>query len=118
MKTPFGTSRTIIRLTMWVNLSLFILFVVPLTNHWINRGFRTLKTFNLKEPVGRSLQIWLVGSTVCATVLLAQILWKKRKPLPVGSPYVSVVLEGTLVAAWWVVVLGACAYGFMLGMAG
>jgi hypothetical protein len=46
------------------------------------------------------------------------IFGQKRRATSAGLPSASVRLEGVLVAVWWFVVLGACAYGFMLGMGG
>jgi hypothetical protein len=46
------------------------------------------------------------------------MIWQKHKSKEAGSPEVSLRLETVLVAAWWLVVVGACAYGFMLGMGG
>ncbi len=122
MGTPteqtFSRPRNAIRLiTLW-NFLLFALFVIPPTNRWISRGFLSLRAVHLEEPAGRSLQVWLVGSTLLATALLGWMLWQKRRATSAGLPSVSVGLEGVLVAVWWLVVLGASAYGFALGMGG
>jgi hypothetical protein len=50
--------------------------------------------------------------------LLGWTLWQKRRATSAGLYSPSLVFEGILVAVWWVIVLGACAYGFMLGMGG
>lgn len=114
----FPISRNAIRLiTVW-NFLLFGLFVIPPTHRWIDRGFLALRDVHLEEPAGRFLQVWLVGSTLLATGLLGRILWQKRGATRVGLPSASVRLEAVLLAVWWLVVFGACAYGFALGMGG
>jgi hypothetical protein len=69
----------------------------------------------MEDLVGRSLQVWLLGSTVMATALFALIAWKNRMAT---MPARSVKVEGILLLSWWIIVVGACAYGFMLGMGG
>jgi hypothetical protein len=117
-KQTFSGSRNVIRLiTLW-NFLMFALFVIPPTNHSINRGFLALRAVNLEEPVGRSLQVWLVGSTLLVTALLGWILWQKRRATLAGMHTASITFEGILVAVWWFVVLGACVFAFALGMGG
>jgi len=41
--------------------------------------YLALRRGGLEELVGRSLQIWLVGSTVVATTLFVLVVWKKAK---------------------------------------
>jgi hypothetical protein len=108
-------SRAFLRAILYANFFLFALFVIPATHHWVDRGFLMLRSVNLEDAVGRSMQVWIVGSTLIATVLFAMILWKNRQSaLPIGTSR----REGILLLTWWVVLLGACAYGFMIGMGG
>jgi hypothetical protein len=69
----------------------------------------------MEDVVGLSLQTWLVASTIIATLLFGLIAWKSRRA---GIPVKSFKPEGILLLCWWIVVLGACAYGFMMGMGG
>jgi len=69
----------------------------------------------MEDVVGRSLQVWLVASTIIATELFGLVGWKSRRAtLPAGS----LKLEGILLLSWWIIVVGACVYGFALGMGG
>ncbi len=111
-------SRAAVRVITLFNLFLFMLFVIPPAHRWIDLGFRALRSAHLEEPVGLSLQVWLVGSTLLASGLLLRMVWHTRRKLSAGIPSVSLRLEATLVIAWWAIVIGTCAYGFMLGMAG
>ena len=114
----FSGSRKAIRLITLFNLAIFVLFVIPPAHRWVDRGFLVLRSVHFEEPVGYSLEIWLLGSTLAATALLARMIWQRRRTISAGLPSVSLTLEKTLVAAWWLAALGACAYGFMLGMGG
>jgi hypothetical protein len=110
---PLSESRIAIRVILGINFTLLVLFVIPLTHHWADRGLGALRSYNLEKPVGRSLQVWLPGSTLLATCLLGFTLWRKRK-VPVSGLGIEVIM----VVAWWLIVLGACVYAFMLGMGG
>jgi hypothetical protein len=114
----FSGSRRAVRSITFLNVLVFVLFVTPPAHRWIDRGFLALRTVHFEKPVGYSLGIWLVGSTLAATALLVRMVWQKRHMIRAGLPSASLWPEATLVAAWWAVVLSACAYGFMLGMGG
>ena len=111
----FSGSRKARSITLF-NFLVFVLFVMPPAHRWVDRGFLALRSIHFEEPVGYSLEIWLVGSTLAATALLARMIWQRRRTVSAGLPSVSLRLEKTLVAAWWIAALSACASGFMLGM--
>jgi len=69
----------------------------------------------MEDVVGRTLQVWLVASTITATALFGQVGWKNRRATP---PTQSLKFEGIMLLSWWIVVIGACVYGFVLGMGG
>jgi len=66
----------------------------------------------MEDVVGRSLQVWLVASTIISTALFGLIGWKNRRATP---PAKSLKFEGILLLSWWIIVIGACVYGFALG---
>lgn len=100
-------SQRIVRLVTTINLCIFVLYVIPATNRLVDRGFGMLERVNADDLVGRSLQIWLVGSTLVATALFVRMVWRK---VP------SAVLDGMLLLTWWAVALGSCAYAYMMGL--
>lgn len=108
-------SRNIVRTILYANLFLFAVFVIPTTHHWVDRVFFTLRSTNMEDLVGRSLQAWLLGSTIVATGLFGLIAWKNRRATRSAR---SLKLEGILLFSWWIIVVGACAYGLILGMGG
>jgi hypothetical protein len=110
---PAMCSRSIVRAILYANFFLFALFVIPTTHHWVDRGFLALKSVNLEEVVGRSMQAWIVVSTIAATVLFGLAFWRNRRA---QLSVTSIRLDGILLLTWWIALLGVCAYGFMLGM--
>ena len=108
-------SRSVVRAILYANFFLFALFVMPATNHWLNQGFVALRSINMEDVAGRSLQVWLVASTIVATALFGLIGWKSRRAL---MPATSLKFDGILLISWWIIVIGACIYGFALGMGG
>ena len=116
-QTVSGSRNAIRLITLW-NFLIFGLFVIPPAHRWVDRGALALRAVHLEDLVGRSLQVWLVGSTLLVTALLGWIIWQKWRATRAGLPSASVRLEGVLVAVWWLLVLGACAYAFALGMGG
>jgi hypothetical protein len=61
------------------------------------------------------MQVWIVASTIIATALFIRMVWKNHRAT---VPITSVRFEGILLLTWWFLLVGLCAYGFMLGMAG
>ena len=108
-------SRAVVRTVLYANFFLFSLFVIPVTHRWVDHEFFALRSVNLEELVGRSMQVWIVGSTIIATVLFGLAFWKNRQA---AQPNRSLRFDGILLFTWWVVLLAACAYGFLLGMGG
>lgn len=102
-------SRTAIRSILVANLALSILFVVPVAHRLVDDGFRALERVNAEALAGRTLQVWLVGSTVVATALFGRLVYKKASPI---------TCEATLLCVWWFVLIAAIAYGFILGLGG
>ena len=112
---PAICSHAFVRTILYANFCLFALFVIPITNHWVDRGFLALRSINMEDVVGRSLQVWIVTSTIIATALFTFVVWKSRRAT---APIRALRFEAILLLIWWIIVLGACAYGFMLGMGG
>jgi hypothetical protein len=113
--SPAMRSRAIVRAILYPNFFLFALFVIPTTHHWVDLGFLAMRSIHLEDAVGRSMQVWIVASTILATVLFGLVVWKNRRA---ASPIRSIRFDGILLLTWWIALLGVCAYGFMLGMGG
>lgn len=113
--SPAMCSRAIVRAILCANFFLFALFVIPTTHHWVDSGFLAMRSVHLEDAVGRSMQVWIVVSTILATVLYGLVVWKNRRAT---SPIRSTRFDGILLLVWWIALLGVCAYGFMLGMGG
>jgi hypothetical protein len=111
---PSHWFRTIFRAILYANFLLFALFVVPMTHHWVDEAFLALGRINLEDVVGRSMQVWVVASTMMATVLFGAMYWKHRKE----ASSMAFRFEGMLLLTWWVTLVGICVYAFSLGMGG
>jgi hypothetical protein len=112
---PGTCARAVIRAILYANFFLFALFVIPTMHHWVDRGFLAMRSIHFEDAVGRSMQVWIVASTILATVLFALFVWKNRGA---ASPIRSIRFDGILLLTWWIALLGMCAYGYMLGMGG
>jgi hypothetical protein len=113
--SPATCSRAIVRVILYANFFLFALFVIPTTHHWVDRAFLAMRSIHLEDAMGRSMQVWIVASTVLVTVLFGLVAWKNRRA---ASPLRPILVDGILLLTWWIVLLGVCAYGFMIGMGG
>ena len=112
---PVNIFRVALRTILYVNFFLAALFVAPMTHRWADRGFLLLRSRSIdwENAAGWSLEGWIVGSTLAATVLFACMACKYRR-----TPNKSVRFEGILLLAWWLTVLCFCVYGFALGLGG
>jgi hypothetical protein len=108
-------SRRIVRLIPYLNFVLFLLFVVPISHHWVDRAFLALRSLHLEDAFGRSMQVWIIASTVIATALFMRMVWKNHRAT---VPVTSVQFEGILLLVWWLLLVGLSAYAFALGMGG
>jgi len=112
---PSTCYRAVVRAVVYANFFLFALFVIPITHQWVDHVFLALRRINLEKVIGRSMQVWIVASTIIATVLFGLMLRKNRRAAMSITP---VRFEGILLLLWWLTLLGTCAYGFMLGLGG
>jgi hypothetical protein len=114
---PIWTIRTgpkVIRIALVANFLILIALVGLGQSRELDHALRRA---GVEDLIGRSLQVWIVGSTILSTVLFASILWKKKK-MATSVPGPELKFEGALLMIWWIVLVGLLAYGFMLGMGG
>ena len=86
----------------------------PGNSHKLDLALRKAGVANL---ITLSLQVWVVGSTILATVLFARSLVKKSDA---GSAKLSspMTLDWVLLLTWWALLVLLCLYAFMAGMGG
>lgn len=99
----------LVRVLLIANFAVMLVLIGPGRSHELDLALRRA---GLEGLIGRSIQVWIVGSTVIATTLFLILAWKRKKILP------RIRFEGMLLIAWWVALLGVLAYGFMLGLGG
>jgi hypothetical protein len=107
--------RATVRAILYVNFFLFALLVIPATHHWVDRGFFALRSANLEEVFGGLMQVWIVASTLVATMSFALLFWKNRRA---GSTVSSIRFDAMLLLTWWILLVGVSAYSFVLGTGG
>jgi len=107
-----------IRAIIYFNFFLVGLFVVPVTHRLVDRLLRALQPIKLEDPIGWSLQVWIVGSTVLATSLYVREAFRGKKIANFKGPRKSFNFDGVLLLAWWLTVLCFMVYGFVLGTGG
>jgi hypothetical protein len=86
----------------------------PGSSHKLDLALRRAGLANL---VTLSLQIWVVGSTILATVFFVLSLVKRPETAAGRWPGPN-TLDWVLFVAWWVVLIFLCMYAFMMGMGG
>lgn len=104
----------LIRIVLIANFVVLLAPIGPGMSHELDLALRRT---GIEDLIGRSLQAWIVGSTMFSTVLFASIL-RKEKRTPPGALAPTLKFEGALLLAWWIALVGFLAYGFMLGMGG
>jgi hypothetical protein len=104
---------TLLRVLVGVNFAIFLVMISPIGTS--RELYKSLKDSGLANAIFRSMQVWVVASTLIATVLFGLIIWNLRRA---GLPVRTLRLEAILLVAWWLTLLLLCGYAFMLGMGG
>ncbi len=110
-ENAFPQLRMIVRVTTLLDFFLALLIVVPVAHRSVDRGLHALRGLGLEDLVGWAIPIWILGSTILATLLYVWILW--RQPKVLSSARLS--LEGKLIIAWWITLSTLVIYGYSLG---
>ena len=107
-------SQKIIRAILSINFLFALFFVVPVAHHFIDSILRGLESVGW-GVAGVLMPLWVVASTLVATVLL---IWETVRHRKRGRSVSPLAVDGTLLVAWWVTLLGFMAYGYALGLGG
>lgn len=97
----------LIRILIVSDFALFALLISPLGTS--RALYKAMRTSGWAGPITTAEQVWVVGTTLLATVLF---FWRKFKSDKVTR------VDGVLLLAWWIVLTLACMYAFMMGMGG
>jgi hypothetical protein len=94
------------------------MFGVVLSRLGGNAVDRFLRNAGLDSAAAFSLQLWIATSTLFATVLFTRRIFKKSPGSGLSDQVPQAVLvDGLLLLAWWITLIGMFMYAFMLGMA-
>ena len=106
---------SLVRIPIIVNFVLFVLLISPLGRD--RDLYKAMRDSGLAASIARAAQAWVIGATLFATA--AFFLRKIRKSNPVaGQATTSTTLDGILLVSWWLVIILACVYAFVLGTGG
>jgi hypothetical protein len=103
------------RVLIIINYLLFFLLISPVGR---NREFyKGIRAAGLAPLVTTTLPLWVIGTTLFVTALF---LWRmvKRSNAVAGRVPRNATLDGVLLLVWWIVLILACLYAFMMGMGG
>jgi hypothetical protein len=110
---------TLIRAITFINFLLLGLMASPLPHGVEGRMLDALRRTGTGDLSFGGLQLWAIGSTLLATVLFVRraVATARMGPRSLAAQR-GLLVDGLLLAAWWLTLLGLLAYGYMLGMGG
>ena len=105
---------TIITVLITINFVLLLLLISPLGR---SRELYTAIRDSGFGPLATTwVPVWFALTTLIATVLY---FWRKlRRQDVVEQPAPRRALDGVLLLGWWIAIMLACLYAFMMGMGG
>jgi hypothetical protein len=113
-KSSARSDSKLIRVPLTINFILLLALIGPGSSHKLDLALRRA---GLANAITLALQAWFVGSTVFATAFFIRRLVKKSDAVP-GEPPRSATFDSVLLLVWWIAVILACLYAFMMGMGG
>ena len=97
-----------------INFLLLILAMGPGSSRDL---YIAMKRAGISDLLGHLFQVWVVGSTLVATITFPVILCKNWN-MPAEAAIRGVALAGTLLLLWWLALFGIFVYGSALGAGG
>jgi hypothetical protein len=102
----------LVRILITINFVLFLVLISPLGRS--RELYRAIRDAGFGALATTGLPVWFALTTLIATALH---FWRKvRKQDVVEQPLPKRTLDGVLLLAWWIVLVVACLYAFMVGM--
>jgi len=97
-----------------INFVLFLLLISPAGRN--RELYKSMREAGFSAVIATALQLWVVGTTLFATAFF----FRRMKKLDgvAGQALKNPPLDGVLLLAWWIVLVVACLYAFMMGMGG
>ena len=94
-----------------INVALLVALVLPWSRNW----YLALKREGLDESVILAFQLWVVGSTLLATV---SFVWRRVKETKLRYNANPMTFDGMFLAAWWTVLILMCLCALGMGAGG
>lgn len=112
---PSPGHHTAVRLIAAINFVLFVVvFFTPLGGE---EAYRAYKAAKIDDLLTWTIQAWVVGSTLVATVLLIRgVIRLRRSKRILQEEWYPLQVDAMVLAFWWITLFGLGLYGFMLGL--
>ena len=94
-----------------INVALMAAMLTPWSRNWNVR----LKREGLDASVTLALQLWILASTLSATV---SFVWRRVKETRLSYNANPMTFDGMFLAAWWTVLILLCIYFLGMGAGG
>jgi hypothetical protein len=94
-----------------LNFALLAALLLPWSRNWD----LALKREGLDATVALAFQLWLLGSTLIATVFF---VWRRAKETRFHYNGNPMTIDGVFLAVWWTVLVLGILYGLGLGAGG
>jgi hypothetical protein len=94
-----------------INVALLAALLLPWSRNWD----LAMKRRGLDASVILAFQMWVLGSTLLATV---SFVWRRVKETKLRYNANPMTFDGMFLAAWWTVLILLCLYGLGLGAGG
>ncbi len=94
-----------------LNFALLASLLLPWSHNW----YIALKREGLDSSVILAFQLWVLGSTLLATVFF---VWRRAKETRFRYNANPMTFDGMFLAAWWTVIVLLCLYFLGIGAGG
>jgi hypothetical protein len=103
----------LIRILLGINFLFFLLLVSPFGRS--RQLYKSIREAGFGALATTGLPLWFGGTTLIVTTLY---LWGRIRRWDSVSEHPRKAFDGVLLLAWWIVLIVACIYAFMMGTGG
>jgi len=112
ISTQRGRTRpTWVTAIVLINVALLVALLLPWSRNWD----LTLRRKGLDASVIFAFRLWVLGSTLLATV---SFVWRRVKETKLRYNANPMTFDGIFLATWWAVLILLCLYGLGMGAGG
>lgn len=108
-------AANLVRVLIAMNFVLFLLLIGPAGRN--RELYKAIREAGFAPLITTALPLWVAGTTLFVTALFFWRVIKKSDGVR-GQTSKNGTLDGVLLLVWWIVLIVACLYAFMMGMGG